>query len=224
MEDSVIHIYLMPGMAASPRIFENFSLPKNKYQLHYLEWEIPTIDESLQQYSKRIIKKIIHEKPVLLGVSFGGILVQEISKIIELRKLFVVSSIKSQEELPNRLKYLKFGNLYKHLPTGLVKNVDWLYNLSLGETISTRVNLYKKYLSVDDPTYLDWAIREMIFWDQERPLSDAIYIHGDKDLIFPHSCEGNCIVVEGGTHIMVVNRFRWFNENLPKLIEGPLTL
>lgn len=220
MNDSIIHICLMPGLAASPKIFENFSLPEDRFKLHYLEWKIPRENENLQQYAKRMCDEVDYPDPVLLGVSFGGILVQEMSKIIEVKKLFVVSSVKSKYELPNRLNYLKFGSLYKHLPTGLVKNVDWLSRFSLGDTITARVNLYKKYLSVDDPEYLDWAIKEMIFWDQEEPLSNAIYIHGDKDLIFPHSCKGNCIVVEGGTHIMVVNRFRWFNENLPKLIDG----
>ena len=26
------------------------------------------------------------------------------------------------------------------------------------------------------------------------------------------------IVVKGGTHIMILNKFRWLNENLPKII------
>jgi thioesterase domain-containing protein len=37
-------------------------------------------DESLDEYAKRIAEKIKLENPVLIGVSFGGILVQEMAK------------------------------------------------------------------------------------------------------------------------------------------------
>ena len=107
MTKNITHVYLMPGMAANPTIFENIKLPEDKYQIHWLEWKIPVKDETLESYAKRMILDIKHENIVLLGVSFGGILVQEISKHIKLKKLFVVSSVKSHHELPKRLKFLK---------------------------------------------------------------------------------------------------------------------
>ena len=209
----------MPGMAANPSIFENIRLPEDLYKIHWLEWKIPHKEESLTSYAKRMIKDIKHKDPVLLGVSFGGILVQEMSKHITLKKLFVVSSVKSHHELPKRLKLLKYTKAYKILPTQLVGNINLLAKYALGETIKKRVELYKKYLSVNDKRYLDWAIKEVVCWDQEAPNPDAIYIHGDKDMVFPHSCQGDCIVVKGGSHIMILNKYKWFNENLPKLIE-----
>ena len=37
--------------------------------------------------------------------------------------------------------------------------------------------------------------------------------------LFRRVCKGrNCIVIKGGTHIMIINKYKWFNENLPKLI------
>jgi len=219
MNQDIIHVYLMPGMAASSKIFEFIHLPEEEFQLHYLDWEVPEPEETLASYAKRFCKKIAFPNSVLLGVSFGGILVQEMSKYIKLKRLFVVSSIKSKHELPKRFRLLKTTGAYKILPTSLVKHIQYLAKYSYGDTVAKRLELYKKYLTIDDPNYLDWAIKEMIFWDQDEPLKDAIYIHGDKDLIFPHSCQDNCIVIEGGTHIMVINRYRWFNENLPKLIK-----
>ena len=205
-------------MAANPSIFEHIKLPEDQFKIHWLEWKIPTKKESLESYSKRIIKDIKHNNPVLLGVSFGGILVQEMSKHMSLRKLFVVSSVKSHHELPKRLKLLKYTKAYKILPTQLVGNVDLLAKYAFGETIKKRVELYKKYLSVNDKAYLDWAIKEVVCWDQETPNSEATYIHGDKDFVFPHSTNGDCIVLKGGSHIMIINKYKWFNENLPKLI------
>lgn len=220
MEHGKTHVYFMPGMAANPSVFEFIKLPKDKYQIHWLEWLIPFKNESLEAYAKRMCEFIEHDNAVLLGVSFGGILAQEMSQFLKLKKLFVVSSVKSHHELPKRLKLLKYTKAYKLLPTQWVGNIDLLAKYAFGETIKKRVDLYKKYLSVTDKLYLDWAIKQIVCWNQENPLPDAIYIHGDKDLVFPHSCRGDCIVIKGGTHIMIINKYKWFNENLPKLIES----
>jgi hypothetical protein len=99
-----------------------------------------------------------------------------------------------------------------------VSNIDSLAKYAFGETIIKRIELYKRYLSVSDKQYLDWSIENVIEWDQEAPNKEAIYIHGDKDAVFPNSCEGDCIVIKGGTHIMIINKYKWFNENLPKLM------
>ncbi|WP_138434278.1 alpha/beta hydrolase family protein [Winogradskyella algicola] len=220
MTSDITHVYLMPGMAANPSIFEYIELPKDRYKIHWLEWQIPNKDETLEDYAKRMCKLIEYDNSVLLGVSFGGMLVQEMSKFLNLKRLFVVSSVKSHHELPKRLKLLKYTKAYKILPTRLVGNIDLLTKYALGETIKKRVDLYKKYLSVNDTVYLDWAIKQVVCWEQEEPNPNAIYIHGDKDMVFPHSCTGNCIIIKGGTHIMILNKYKWFNENLPKLIES----
>ncbi len=218
MNQEYIHVYLMPGMAANPSIFEYIKLPEDQFKIHWLEWFIPEPKESLESYAKRMISKIEHDNIVLLGVSFGGILVQEMSKHMSLRKLFVVSSVKSKHELPKRMKLMKVTKAYKLLPTQLVSSIDVLATYTFGETITKRIELYKKYLSVNDKRYLDWAIENVIEWNQDSPNLDAIYIHGDKDAVFPHSCQGNCIIIKGGSHIMIINKYKWFNENLPKLI------
>ncbi len=220
MNSNLTHVYLMPGMAASPSIFEYIKLPESLYKIHLLEWQIPEKNETLKEYAKRMCNFIKHDDIVLLGVSFGGILVQEMSKFIKLKKLIVVSSVKSHHELPKRYKLIKITKAYKILPTRLASNIDLLAKYAFGETIKKRVGLYKKYLSVNDKAYLDWSIKQVVCWDQEEPNPEAIYIHGDKDVIFPYSCEGNCIVIKGGTHIMIINKYKWFNENLPKLIES----
>ena len=205
-------------MAANPTIFEYIKLPQDVFEIHWLEWMIPIKNESLVDYAKRMVTEIKHENVVLLGVSFGGILVQEMSNFLTLKKLIVVSSIKSKYELPKRMKLAKYTRAYKLLPTGLIRNTETLAKYAFGESVIKRLDLYKKYLSVTDKYYLDWSIEKVILWDQEQPIPEAIYIHGSKDAIFTHSCDGDCIVVKGGTHIMIINKYKWFNENLPKLI------
>lgn len=220
MNSKIIHVYMMPGMAANPSIFEYIKLPIDHYKIHWLEWQIPEKNENLKGYAKRMCNFIKEDNVVLLGVSFGGMLVQEMASFIKVKKLIVVSSIKSYHELPKRLKLLKIAKAYKILPTQLMGNIDLLAKYAFGETIKKRVDLYKKYLSVNDKRYLDWAIEQIVCWDQEIPNEKAIYINGDNDFVFPNSCKGDGIVVKGGTHIMIINKYKWFNENLPKLIES----
>jgi len=209
---------MMPGMAANPSIFEYIKLPEKDYQIHWLEWKLPQKHESLVHYAKRMCEEITQPQPVLLGVSFGGMLVQEMAKMINCKKVIAVSSIKSHHELPAHLKFLRKTKTYNLLPTQWIGNIEILSKYAFGELAKKRMELYKKYLSVRDKGYLDWAIKEIVCWDQEAPQADTLFIHGDKDLVFPHSCDDKTIVIKGGTHIMIINKHRWFNENLPKLI------
>ena len=95
-----IPIYFMPGLAAGPEIFEHLKLSSEIYEFYYLEWIEPIdLDESIFNYALRITKGIQHINPVLVGVSFGGILVQEVSKLIATRKVIIISSVKTHHEL-----------------------------------------------------------------------------------------------------------------------------
>ncbi len=218
MNQDLIHVYFMPGMAANPSIFDNISLPETQFKIHKLYWLIPLEKESLEEYALRMTKNIKHENVVLLGVSFGGILVQEMSKYIKPRKLIVVSSVKTKHELPTRMKVLRATKAYKLLPTQLMSNIDLLAKYAFGNTITKRIELYRKYLSVNDKRYLDWAIEQVINWNQEEAMPEVIHVHGEKDAVFPYANIKECIAVKGGTHIMIINKYKWFNENLPQLI------
>ncbi|WP_158848408.1 alpha/beta hydrolase [Algibacter sp. L1A34] len=218
MHQELIHIYLMPGMAASPLIFENIKLPEDIFQIHLLEWMIPVENELLSDYALRMTKHIKHENIVLLGVSFGGVLVQEMAKYIKPRKLIITSSVKSMHELPKRMLLAKATKAYKLVPTQLASNIDVFEKYAVGKVVKKRIELYQKYLSVNDSRYLTWAIEQMVCWNQEEPPEGIIHIHGDDDGVFPIKNIKNCIVVKNGTHIAIINKYKWFNENLPRII------
>lgn len=214
------HLYLMPGMAANPSIFEHIKLPEDRFEIHLLEWQLPNPKETIADYAKRMAVLITHPDSVLLGVSFGGVLVQEMAKHVQLKKLMIVSSVKSKMELPRRMKLSRKLKLYALLPTRLIEDVDTLAKYAFGESVKNRVALYQKYLSMNDRRYMSWAVKEMVCWDQEEPTPNVIHIHGDADRVFPIKYIKNCITIPGGSHIMVITKYKWFNENLPRLIEN----
>lgn len=218
MSPRKIPVYFMPGLAASPLIFERIALDPEVFEVVLLEWEIPSKDETLPDYAKRMAQKVTLENPVLVGISFGGILVQEMAAFVPTRRVIIISSVRSNAEFPRLIKFAKWTKAYKLIPMRLLINVEKLAALSLGKKINERVKLYEKFLSVRDKRYLDWAVEKVVFWDRKKPDNEVIHIHGDSDNVFPIKYTRNCIVVKGGTHIMVLNKFRWLNENLPKLI------
>ncbi|PWH83166.1 alpha/beta hydrolase [Algibacter marinivivus] len=220
MSQEIIHVYLMPGMAASPKIFEYIKLPENQFKIHLLEWIIPLNNETISDYAFRFSKNIKHADIALLGVSFGGVLVQEISKYIRVKKLIIVSSVKTKYELPKKMLLAKTTKAYLLAPTQLASKIDVFEKYAFGKNIKKRLELYKMYLSVNDSKYLSWAIKEMVCWDQVAFRSDIIHIHGDKDSVFPIGNVKNVIVIKSGTHIAIINKYKWFNENLPQLILG----
>ena len=159
MNQDIIHVYFMPGMAANPTIFEYIKLPENQFKIHWLEWQIPENNESLSDYAIRLSKQITEKNVALIGVSFGGVLVQEMSKYLDLKRLIIISSIKNKQEMPNRMKIMRATKAYKLFPVSLVGNIDLLAKYAFGETVKKRIELYKKYLSVTDPKYLNWAVK-----------------------------------------------------------------
>lgn len=213
-----IPVYFMPGLAASSKIFERIELPETVFEVCLLEWEIPLENETLSEYAKRIAQKITHSNPVLIGVSFGGILVQEIAIHIETRKIIIISSVKSNIEFPRRMKIAKNTKAYKLIPTSLLLNIENLAKFSFGSKINSRIKLYEKFLSVRDIRYLDWAVEQIILWERTVIDEKVIHIHGDDDDVFPIKYIQNCIVVKGGTHIMILAKYKWLNENLPRII------
>ncbi|MGB5553995.1 MAG: alpha/beta hydrolase [Flavobacteriaceae bacterium] len=218
MIDKRTHVYLMPGMAANSSIFKYIDLPSENFEQHLLEWFVPEQEMTLEAYAKAMVKNIRHENPVLIGVSFGGILVQEMAKFLPIKKVVIVSSVKHETELPKRMIFAKYTKAHKLLPTGLVNNVELLTKYAFGETVTKRLALYEEYLSIRDKYYLDWSIDKIVNWKQTYCPEGLVHIHVEKDAVFPIGYIENCISVPNGTHTMIIHRAKWFNEHLPTII------
>ena len=209
------HIYFVPGLAANSKIFERISLPKETFEVHFLEWIIPNSrKESIEAYAKRLSLHITHNNPILIGVSFGGVMVQEISKLICFEKVIIISSIKSRKELPKRLKLAQKTGLYKLFPSKTVQNIEHYKSLMFTDFLKKRAELYKTYLSVRDPKYIEWAIDTILNWQQEEPLEYVQHIHGNKDEVFPYKNIHDAIEISKGSHVMIINKAKTISKIL----------
>ncbi len=219
MKNSKTHIYFIPGLAASAKIFEHLKFSEDKFELHYLEWLIPPSEnEIIKNYAQRMANLVTEENPVLVGVSFGGIMVQEMSKHLKTKKVIIISSVKSSNELPKRLKLLQKTKAYKLFPTKVITNIEKFSMYAFGDFAKNRVKLYKEYLSVRDAKYLNWAIYNVLNWKQSKAPVNILHIHGTNDHIFPIKYIKNCIPIENGTHVMVLNKAK----SISKIITNSL--
>ncbi|MFL2588312.1 MAG: alpha/beta hydrolase [Flavobacteriaceae bacterium] len=211
-------IYLMPGMAANPRIFELINFPKN-FQVISLSWVPPKKEESIQNYAKRMCERVKHPKPILIGVSMGGILVQEMAGFLDCEKVIIVSSVKSNKELPAHMKLAQITNAHKLLPTQWINNIETLAIFVLGNGLKKRFELYDRYLSERDPYYLKWSIDVIVKWKRIEPKKNVIHIHGKSDTVFPIKNIISPYIEISGDHAIILTQYKWFNKNLPGIIQ-----
>ncbi len=200
------HLYFVPGLGASTQIFEHLSFD-DTYECHFIPWKIPlSTKETLSDYAKRMCEEVHHKNSILVGVSFGGIMVQEMSTHITVEKIILISSIKSKHELPKALKIAKVAKIYKLIPTKMVKNIEDYTKYFFGDYLKKRAELYKMYLSVRDPKYIEWAIYNVLHWNQEAALPNTLHIHGTEDQVFPLKYIDGAVEVNKGTHVMILTK------------------
>ncbi|HKJ06019.1 MAG TPA: hypothetical protein VJ970_00990 [Flavobacteriaceae bacterium] len=220
-----IHIYCVPGLGASSKIFEYLNFPSNTYQLHYIDWLIPlNKKESLTNYAKRMAALVKHKNAVLIGVSFGGVLVQEMQQFLQPKKIIIISSVKTEKELPPRLTFLRNSKIYKILPLKLAVNYNKIPVIQFSNYIKKRIKLYNKYFSVKNVKYLKWAIYHTLHWKKTVNTTNITHIHGDQDEIFPIEFIGDCITIKNATHIMIITHAKKITSIIQNVLNKQLTV
>lgn len=212
-------IYFVPGMATDKKIFERIRLPSSKYQYYVLEWLLPEDKESLVDYVERMAKDVKHSNPILIGVSFGGVIVQEMAKIIPVDKTIIISSVKSRKEFPRYMRFGSFTKLYKLLTSSGILSVSDLGKLGWNIRARKRLRKMQAYFNVRDEKYLSWAIKNMVEWNRETEDPDVYHIHGTKDEVFPIKYIDNCRKIKRGRHAMILDKTPSVLKEILKIIE-----
>ena len=95
-----ITVYFISGMCYNCKVFDKLRLPKG-YKKAYIEWFIPSPDESLSEYAHKMAKMIDTSRPfILIGYSFGAVIMQEMTLFLKPEKCVIISSFKSKREIP----------------------------------------------------------------------------------------------------------------------------
>ena len=174
--------------------------------VEFIDWITPLTNESLEDYVKRISLKITTENPILIGLSFGGMVAVEISKILKTEKTILIASAKNKLELPRFNRISGKLKLNKLIPKSIFKKQNFITNWLFGIETESEKQLLKNILHDTDPNFFSWAIHEIVNWKNEVSPTHSIHIHGNKDRIIPINNIKPDYVIAGGGHFMTVNQ------------------
>jgi esterase/lipase len=198
-------IHFISGLGADKRVFANLKI-NHPFQNHIV-WEIPFKNETIKAYCQRLLAQIDQSSEIILiGVSFGGIIAQEIAKIIPVKKIIVISSIKNEKEKSWTLRLAGKIKLNKVIPFAISKFLNKLTaDYYFGTKSKEESRLLQKIIDDTNPVFSGWAIDQILKWENTND-KELIHIHGTDDKIFPSSLVKNYIHIKDGGHFMVYNK------------------
>lgn len=199
-------VYFISGLGADERVFQFLDLSNIEHR--FIKWNEPKKNESLSNYCTELIDQIDTTNDIILiGISFGGIIAQEISKIIACKKVIIISSVKSKSEFSWQLKLASRLQIHKIVPLWFITlsnrlTADYYFDTESKE----ESKLLQQIIKDTNPTFLVWAIHQIMNWDNDKHSENLIHIHGTSDKVFPIKNIQNVIEIPNGGHFMIVNK------------------
>ena len=195
-------IYFIPGLGADKRLFEKQK--KLGVDFEVIEWVPPLANERLKDYALRLAEKIRDkENFILLGVSLGGIVAQEIARVYPPKKLILISTVKSHHEIPFYLRLMQAIPFYKIFPAETLKSMGKLARRILGGTNNIEGKQMREMIEDANPKFVKWAIHEVIHWRFDFTCINSVHLHGTSDILFPKFFIKKAKFLKGGSHIMI---------------------
>jgi pimeloyl-ACP methyl ester carboxylesterase len=214
----VKNLYLFSGLGADKRAFQNLDL--SDYNIHFIEWIQPDKNESIESYSKRLTQQIKPPNPILIGVSFGGMIAIEVAKLIETEKIIIISSAKTKSEIPFYYKLVGLSKLNKIIDANLFSKMSGVNYWMFGVENENDKKLLNDIIQDTNPEFLNWATDKIINWKNQLDHGNLKHIHGTSDKILPIRFVRCDVKVNDGGHFMIVNKADELSTIIKQLIEN----
>lgn len=200
-------LYVISGLGADFTVLEKIQFPE-QYEVVFIDWLIPTPNESFDRYVHRMAEKIDDTQPFsLLGYSFGGIMVQEIATFKSPEKIIILGSIRNHKEKSALMNWGYRIPMIKKIPTRFFSQNSAAMYFIIRKIFDPKNPTLNQYFRVKDPYYLKWSIEKIIQW-KFKTLPHVIQIMGDKDIVFPiEKCKPD-FIIKGGTHLFPVTKHK----------------
>ncbi len=194
----------MSGLGADERAFVDIDF--SNFNPIFIKWISPNNRETIENYAMRLSSQISTKHPILIGLSFGGVMAIEIAKQINVEQIVIISSIKSKKELPFYFKWAGVLKINHLIPTSILRHTNFIFNWFFGVTSKKEKFLLKQMLFETNPLFLKWSIKQILNWKNETIIDNLTHIHGSSDRILPtRFFKCNHIIKHGG-HFMVLNK------------------
>ncbi len=197
-------IYAIPGFGTTAHLFSKLNI--RGAELVVLDWPLAEADDTMQSYARKFLPHIDTTKPFcLLGVSFGGMLCSELSRMVNPMKTFLISSSKSRKELPWFIRMFKYIPVYKYVSEQRHRKLAYYGRWMIGFEKA----YLPEFMAMAQSMHADYfrhCIHIIVNWDQNGPPENALHIHGSGDRLILYSGVTPHRTILDGTHAMVVFR------------------
>jgi len=208
-------IYFIPGQGSDERLFNNMELDTALFEVHYVQYELPFRGEDMSAYALRLSQQIDTTKAfTLIGVSLGGMISTEINEILNPKNVIIISSAKCRSELPSQYKFQKSIPIYKIVPKRMIKFSALTLQPIFEPDRKKEEETCIKMLKGKNPVFLKRTIGMIIKWDRVSYDSNIVHIHGDNDHTLPIKNVKYDVLIENGSHMMVLTQ----TEEIKKII------
>ena len=205
------NIFCFTGLGADERLFSKVFIPG--FTLKHIQYVKPLDTETLPDYAKRLCSQINEVNPILLGVSFGGMLAVEAAKYLQAKKVIIISSTKSADLFPTYYHLANKFQLLKLFPSRIFNTSGIITNYFFGAETTDDRNVLRHFIKSADSKFIKWALQKIIIWNNSSYPVNLIQIHGTKDRIIPISDKVDFSIKNGG-HLMIYNRANEINDLL----------
>jgi len=209
-------IYIFSGLGADEQVFQRIDFPDHR--VIFIKWIEPRDRESIENYAQRLIEQISSERPILVGLSFGGMMAIEVAKQINTEKLILIATAKTRNEVPFYFRLAGKLRLHKIVPIKFFRSLDFLTNWFFGVKTSVERQLLKQILSETDSKFFKWAIDKIVHWQNFTLPKNCIHIHGTSDRILPIRFITCDVKVDNGGHLMVLTHSKELNKILRHIL------
>jgi esterase/lipase len=210
-------VYFISGLGADERIFQYLNL--EGIEPVFIQWLEPFSKEKIEDYAKRMLAFITTPNPIIVGLSFGGIIAVEIAQQIDYQQIILISSAKNKFDLPWHYRLSGRLGLHNILPLHFFKNIKFMRYFAFNATKHFEQKLLDDMLNITSLQFQNWAINVITKWQFEKTTPHLTHIHGTADKVLPNYQSAN-ILIENGGHLMIVSQAESISLELKKLILG----
>jgi len=196
-------IYGIGGLGVDERVFSELSL---NFKITVLPWIKPDTGESLSEYAKRFSERIDQSVPfIIVGISFGGMLAIELSKLLKPEQVILISSATQREEIPLIFRLIVRAGVLKQMPSFLMKPPPFVANWFFGVKEEKYKSVLQQIISETNTDFLRWALAEIGKWDNQHQPKSLSRIHGTADRLL--KCyDSDAINIKKGGHFMIMDK------------------
>ncbi len=194
-------VYAFSGLGADGRLFEKIELPEG-LELVPMDWLHPGKSKTLADYAALYADAYAFEKDsILMGVSLGGFLSQELSLLGIGKAIILISTVVSRREMPALLRLAGAFRVSRLANKPLLMK---LANFGDHFTIKSRKGraLFYDMLRDADPRLMAFGARAITEWKGVSCPLPVLRLHGTNDRVFPPHRIGDHVSIPDGNHFM----------------------